>query len=107
MTHSSKTALSDEQPVSGAVNERVETGTQRPARSGIDGPIEKDRKDYKTHYGETAYGGGQKRYGGQPPVEEQHSVSERPRDAGRPEGKAGSKATRPGAGADHGPPEGE
>ena len=90
----------DEQPVDGARDERV-----RPAKaakqndSGVTGPVEEDHADYKTHYGETAYGGGQKRYGGQPPVED---LSEGDED--RPEGKAGSKATLPGAGADRGPP---
>lgn len=90
----------DEQPVEGAKEERVQATRRRGP--GVNGPIEKDRHDYKTHYGETAYGGGQKRYGGQPPVEDQSQG-----DDGRAEGKAGSKGTVPGAGADRGPPDGK
>ena len=29
---------------------------------GVNGPVQQDKHDYKTHYGETAYGGGQHRY---------------------------------------------
>lgn len=100
MNDRSKPTTTDEQPVAGAKEERVEPTRKRGP--GVDGPIEKDRSDYKTHYGETAYGGGQKRYGGQPPVEDQCQG-----DIGRAEGKAGSKATLPGAGADRGPPDGK
>lgn len=99
----------DEQPVSGAKDERVHAGDARNRwqkgqsaypGGGVNGPVEEDKRGYKTHYGETTYGGGQKRYDGQPPVEDLSKG-----DDVRPEGKAGSKATLPGAGADHGPPD--
>lgn len=96
-----KSSDRDAQPIKGAQDERVQDPmvAERSA-DGVTGPVKKDRADYKTHYGETAYGGGQKRYGGQPPVEDLSKG-----DNGRAEGKAGSKATVPGAGADHGPPQ--
>lgn len=90
----------DEQPVSGAKDERVRDAKAGQRRSGVHGPVAKDRAGYQTHYGETAYGGGQKRYSGQSPVEDLSKG-----DDGRAEGRAGSRATVPGAGADHGPPQ--
>jgi hypothetical protein len=85
------------QAVTGAKDERV----RQPKRSasGVHGPIEADRTDYKTHYGETSYGAGQTRHVGQSPIDDV-----RQGDDGRVEGKAGSKATVPGPGADRGPP---
>ena len=90
----------DEQAITGARNERVREPKRRRHAGGVHGPVKDNDADYKTHYGETAYGGGQKRYGGQAPVQDLSKG-----DDGRAEGKAGSKATLPGAGADRGPPE--
>lgn len=98
MNEKLKPAGHETQPISGKIDERVRSNP--PKGRGVDGPVEKDLQGYKTHYGETAYGGGQKRYGGQAPVEDVGRG-----DDARAEGKAGSKATTPGAGADHGPPD--
>lgn len=98
MNEKLKPAGHDTQPISGKIDERVRALS--PKGRGVDGPVAKGQQGYKTHYGETAYGGGQKHYGGQAPVEDVGRG-----DEGRPEGKAGSKATTPGAGADHFPPD--
>lgn len=107
-----KPSGTNEQPVSGFRDDRAEAHrASAPPRDkpdiGTDGPIGKDAQGYRTHYGETAYGGGQKRYGDQPPVTKAEAGVPRDGDAGRAEGKAGSKATLPGAGADKGPPDGK
>lgn len=113
MSDETKSPSQDQQPVSGAKDERVHAGDARNKwkggksaypGGGVNGPVEKDRQDYKTHYGETAYGGGQGRYGGQPAVTDEEIATNEDRSiVDRPEGKAGSKATLPGAGADEGP----
>jgi hypothetical protein len=105
MSDETKPSDLDQQPVSGVKDERAaHKQTRKDATGGgVNGPVEKDRLGYKTHYGETAYGGGQTRYDGQPPVSEAETGSRR--NTPRREGKAGSKATMPGAGADHGPPD--
>lgn len=105
MSDETKPSDLDQQPVSGVKDERIASAQTRKggADSGVNGPVEKDRHGYKTHYGETAYGGGQTRYDGQPPISKADTGSRR--DIPRREGKAGSKATMPGAGADQGPPD--
>ena len=110
MTDKLKPSGQGEQLVAGAKDERAEADRAFTARrdapdSGASGPIGKDLQGYRTHYGETAYGGGQKRYGGQAPVKAAEVRLNPGRDQKRPEGKAGSKATLPGAGADDGPPD--
>lgn len=99
----------DEQPVAGAQDERNRPDGAREARTpeARGGPMAKDRAGYRTHFGETAYGGGQSRYAGQSPVPKSEAGGPPQGDKGRPEGRAGSKATLPGAGADKGPPDNE
>ncbi len=98
-----------EQPVTDVSDERVQAGDARNRwrggknaypGGGMAGPVERNKADYKTHYGEDSYGGGQKHYEGPVPVDDVNA-----HDDNRPEGKAGSKATVPGAGADRGPPD--
>lgn len=131
--------------VEGADDARVHAGDDRNQWSkgeedypggGVNGPVKRDRDDYHTHYGETAYGGGQKRYGDQEPHFDQtvHGgqqgvhAPDAEKDPGffsgkghsdnqghevdsavreHREGAAGSRGMIPGAGADKGPPDGK
>lgn len=109
-------------PIEGAEDARVHRSDKRNSwrkgeeaypGGGVNGPLKDDPDGYKTHYGESAYGGGQKRFGKQPvgPTSGADAQSRKAAPGDDPaihdalKGRAGSRGIIPGAGADKGPPD--